>query len=164
RNGQPLELRNGAPLRLIVPGWYGIANVKWLRRIELRDRRYMGRFMARDYVTIRGERRGQEIVHVETSVARMNLKSIIARVTPRPTRDGLVPTKAYGAVWGDGTDLRKVEVQLDEQAWREATLDKEPRAKYCWTFFSIDLGTLKPGRHRLVSRATDINGRVQPTA
>ena len=43
RNGAPMEKRNGAPLRLIVPGWYGIACVKWLTRIELRDRRYMGR-------------------------------------------------------------------------------------------------------------------------
>src|SRR5438874_17424 len=59
RNGQPLEQRNGAPLRLIVPGWYGIANVKWLTRIEVRDRRYMGRFMGRDYVTVRGERKGR---------------------------------------------------------------------------------------------------------
>jgi len=57
RNGEPVEKRNGAPLRLIVPGWYGIANVKWLTRIEVRDRRYMGRFMGRDYVTVRGERR-----------------------------------------------------------------------------------------------------------
>jgi DMSO/TMAO reductase YedYZ molybdopterin-dependent catalytic subunit len=164
RNGQPLEKRNGAPVRLIVPGWYGVANVKWLRRIELRDRRYMGRFMARDYVTVRGERRGNETVHVETSVSRMNLKSIIARVTRRPTRDGVIPVKAYGAVWGDGTDVRKVEVQLGEQDWREAALAKEPRAKYSWTFFAIDLGNLRPGRHRLVSRATDVNGRVQPTA
>ena len=46
RNGSPLEKRNGAPLRLIVPGWYGIANVKWLSRIELRNSRYMGRLWA----------------------------------------------------------------------------------------------------------------------
>ncbi len=121
RNGQPLEKRNGGPLRLIVPGWYGIANVKWLSRIELRDRRYMGRFMGRDYVTVRGERRGEEIVPVETSVTRMNLKSIIARVTRRPTQDGVVPVKAYGAVWGDGTEVKKVEVQVDDQSWREAS-------------------------------------------
>jgi DMSO/TMAO reductase YedYZ molybdopterin-dependent catalytic subunit len=163
RNGEPLERRNGGPLRLIVPGWYGIANVKWLCRIELRDRRYMGRFMARDYVTVRGERRGDEIVYAETSVARMNLKSIIARVTRRRTKDGLVPTKAYGAVWGDGTPIKRVEIQLDDGDWREASLDGEPRAKYSWTFFSLDLGNLKPGKHRLVSRAIDMNERIQPT-
>ena len=54
-------------LRLIVPGYYGIANVKWLTRIELRDRCYMGRYMARDYVTVRAEERDGALTHVETS-------------------------------------------------------------------------------------------------
>ncbi len=164
RNGEPLEKRNGAPLRLIVPGWYGIANVKWLRRIELRSTRYMGRFMARDYVTLRGERRGDETVFVETSVNRMNLKSIVARVTRRATKSGVVPVKAYGAVWSDGTEIKSVEVKVDDGKWQPATLDKEPRDKYCWTFFSIDLGDLKPGKHTIVSRAIDADGRVQPAA
>jgi DMSO/TMAO reductase YedYZ molybdopterin-dependent catalytic subunit len=164
RDGKPLEKRNGAPLRLIVPGWYGIANVKWLHRIELRDRRYVSRFMGRDYVTVRGERRDGEIVYVETSVSRMNLKSIIARVTRQPAKNGLIPVKAYGAVWGDGTEVKKVEVQVDDGPWQEATLAREPRSKYCWTFFAIDLGNLKPGKHTLVSRAIDVKGRMQPTA
>ena len=55
-NGAALPQPHGAPVRLIAPGWYGIANVKWLNRIEVRDTRFMGRFMARDYVTIREER------------------------------------------------------------------------------------------------------------
>lgn len=164
RNGEPLAVRNGAPLRLIVPGWYGIANVKWLRRIEVRDRRYMGRYMGRDYVTVRGERHGDEIVFVESSVTRMNLKSVIARVTRRPAVDGTVPLKAYGAVWGDGTPIASVEVQFDGGDWRAATLDESPLEKFCWRFFSIELGAVAPGKHTLVSRAIDANGRIQPTA
>ena len=164
RNGDPMEHRNGAPLRLIVPGWYGIANVKWLTRIEARDTRYMGRYMGRDYVTVRGERRDGEVVFVETSVNKMNLKSIVARVTRGPTSGGLVPAKAYGAVWSDGTDIAKVEVQLDGGGWQAAQLAAEPRSKYCWTFFSIDLGKLEPGEHTVVSRGVDVSGRVQPGA
>lgn len=164
RNDELLELRNGAPLRLIVPGWYGIANVKWLTRIEVRDTRYMGRYMARDYVTVRGEKQGDEVVFVETSVNKMNLKSIVARVTRRETVDGAIPTKAYGAVWSDGTDIAKVEVKVDDGDWKQAKLDAEPRAEFCWTFFSIDLGKLKPGQHTIVSRAIDVNGRIQPSA
>src|SRR4029434_9731685 len=57
-NGASLPPANGSPLRLIAPGWYGIANVKWLTRIEVRDTRFMNRFMARDYVTIREEKPG----------------------------------------------------------------------------------------------------------
>ena len=164
RNGQPIEHRNGAPIRLIVPGWYGVANVKWLTRIECRDRRYMGRYMARDYVTVRGERLGDEMVYVESSVTRIQLKSAVARVTRLPTFDGKVPAKAFGVAWDDGTGIAKVEVKIDEGPWRVAKLSDEPRSKYGWTFFSIDLGQLLPGRHSVVSRATDTSGRVQPSA
>jgi DMSO/TMAO reductase YedYZ molybdopterin-dependent catalytic subunit len=168
RNGEPIEHRNGAPVRLIVPGWYGIANVKWLRRIELRDRRYMGRYMGRDYVTVRGERQGDEVVFVESSVARMNLKSVIARVTrrsPGGAEEGRVPLKAYGAVWStDSRQIDRVEVRLDDGDWRPAALDAEPRAPHSWIFFSIDLGGVAPGQHTLVSRAIDHTGRIQPTA
>jgi DMSO/TMAO reductase YedYZ molybdopterin-dependent catalytic subunit len=61
-NGEPLPPEHGFPVRLIAPGWYGVANVKWLTRVEVRDQRYAGRFMARDYVTIREEvREGQTV-------------------------------------------------------------------------------------------------------
>jgi len=164
RDGEPIEKRNGAPLRLIVPGWYGIANVKWLTRIEVRDRRYMGRFMGRDYVTVRGERRGKEIVFVETSVARMNLKSIVARVTRRPTQNGMVPLKAYCVAWSDGTEIDRIEVQVDGGKWRNAIPDSQPHSKYCWKFYSLDLGEVTPGKHTIVSRAVDVKGRIQPSA
>ncbi len=163
RNGEPLERRNGGPLRLIVPGWYGIANVKWLQRIEVRDRRYEGRFMGRDYVTVRGKKWGDEVVFLETSVGPMNLKSIVARVTHSGGQaDRRV--KAYGAVWGDGTPIDRVEVRVDDGPWRVAELAAEPRSKFCWTFFSIDLGSIPAGQHTVVSRAVDAQGRVQPSA
>jgi DMSO/TMAO reductase YedYZ molybdopterin-dependent catalytic subunit len=164
RNGEPLEHRNGAPIRLIVPGWYGVANVKWLTRIECRDRRYMGRYMARDYVTVRGERLGDEIVYVESSVTRIQLKSVVARVTRRATLDNKIPTQAFGIAWDDGTGIAKVEVQVDDGPWQPAVLSEQPRSKYGWTFFSIDLGPLTADKHKIVSRAIDINGRIQPTA
>lgn len=164
RDGKPIEKRNGAPVRLIVPGWYGIANVKWLKRIEVRNSRYMGRFMGRDYVTVRGERHGGEVVFVETSVTRMNLKSIVARITRRPVKAGVIPLMAYGAAWDDGTGIQKVQVKVDDGKWKDATLDEQPRAKFSWIFFSIDLGALEPGEHTVVSRAIDVDGRVQPPA
>ncbi|MCA9140626.1 MAG: molybdopterin-dependent oxidoreductase, partial [Planctomycetales bacterium] len=164
RNGEPIEHRNGAPIRLIVPGWYGVANVKWLSRIECRDRRYMGRYMARDYVTVRGERHGDEIVYVETSVTRINLKSVVARVARHPAVDGgKIPISAFGIAWDDGTGIAKVEVKIDDGPWQTSQLAAEPKSKYGWTFFSIDLGGLPPGDHTIVSRAIDVNGRIQPT-
>ena len=164
RNGEAIEHRNGAPIRLIVPGWYGIANVKWLARIECRDRRYMGRYMGRDYVTVRGERRDDDIVFVETSVTRINLKSVVARVSRGEAVDGKVPVSSFGVAWDDGTGLARVEVKIDDGPWREARLADEPHAKFGWRFFSTEPISLAPGEHTVVSRAVDLNGRVQPSA
>ena len=82
-NGAPLPPEHGYPARLIVPGWYGVANVKWLTRIEVIDTRYQGHFMARDYVTIREEARDGETVWTFTSVGRARLKSAPAKVLKR---------------------------------------------------------------------------------
>jgi sulfite oxidase len=97
----------------------------------------------------------------------MNLKSIVARVTRRPARDGKVPLKVYGAVWhNDARKIQGVEVRLDEGPWRAAQVEEAPQsdANYCWRFFSLDLGAVPAGKHQLVSRALDVDGHVQPAA
>jgi len=157
QNGQPLNKAHGGPLRLVVPGWYGVAWVKWLTRIEVHDRKFSNRFMARDYVTIRGEQQGGQTIWRETSVGRMNLKSVAARVTRR----GTGPAKITGAAWGDGSAIAKVEVRIDEGPWRPAQLTAN-RDQYAWTFWSFDWADVKPGEHSITSRATDAKGRVQP--
>jgi hypothetical protein len=141
-----------------------VANVKWLTRIDVRNRRYMGKYMGRDYVTVRGERRADGIEYVESSVTRIRLKSVIGRVTRRPAQNGQVPLRAIGAAWNDGTEITKVEVRVDGGAWQPAVLDAKPHEKFCWRFFSIDLGNLSPGKHVLVSRAFDAAGQVQPSS
>ena len=65
---------------------------------------------------------------------------------------------------GDGTPLKSVEVKIDDGPWQPATIDRSPREKYTWRFFSYDWKNPSPGEHTLVSRATDHEGRVQPTA
>ena len=80
-NGEPLPVGNGFPIRLVVPGWYGICNVKWLTRIEFSDRRFMGRFMGRSYVNILGRDVDGDgtLEFTEVSVTKMNVKSVVAR-------------------------------------------------------------------------------------
>jgi hypothetical protein len=78
-NGDPLPPEHGFPVRLIAPGWYGVANVKWLTRIEVTDHRFAGRFMARDYVSIREEQRGGQTVWTFATVSHDRLKSAPAR-------------------------------------------------------------------------------------
>ena len=159
-NGEPLTPAHGAPVRLVVPGWFGIAWVKWLQRVEVLDRRVMSKYMAREYVTVRGEERGEKTAWRETSIGPMLVKSMIARA--EKLRDGTV--RLRGAAWTDGTPLAKVELQVDDGLWQHVTLDKSPRSKFSWTFWSFDWRKPAAGEHRLVSRATDAEGRSQPTA
>jgi DMSO/TMAO reductase YedYZ molybdopterin-dependent catalytic subunit len=87
-NGAPLPPEHGFPLRLIAPGWYGVANVKWLSRIEVVDQRYAGRFMARDYVTIREETRRQDRLDVLDGQARPSeVRPGQGHAPARPLRD-----------------------------------------------------------------------------
>lgn len=161
-NDKPLDDVHGAPLRLVVPGWFGIAWVKWLTRIDLLDRRFMGKWMAREYVTIRGEERPPEDVNWrETSVCNINVKSLAARAVRR--RDGSI--RISGAAWSDGTPLQTVDLKIDEGPWQPVSLDPKPRdAKYTWTLWHFDWRNPAPGEHTIVSRASDKDGRVQPPA
>jgi len=157
-NGEPLPLYHGAPVRLIVPGWYGVANVKWLNQIHVQDRRYMGRFMARDYVTLSRRNIGGVERWEERSVTKINLKSSIIRVTRSGTDH-----KITGFVLNDGTPLKSVEIKIDDGPWREAKMD--PRSsRYSWKLFTYDWPNPSAGEHTIVSRVTDMNGQVQATA
>ena len=66
-----------------MPGWYGVANVKWLSQIHVQEEQYLGKFQARWYRTLRGEMIDGEMKWKETAVTHMQLKSFIARVTKR---------------------------------------------------------------------------------
>jgi len=154
-NGQPLDAGHGAPLRLLTPGWYGVANVKWLDRIEVIDTRFAGHFMARDYVTIREEQRDGQPVWTETLVGKALLKSAPARVS---RADG--GYKIAGAAWG--APIAGVEVQVDGGPWLPATITEGAGAEFAWKFWSIAWPDAAPGEHTITSRATDTAGNVQP--
>ena len=154
-NGAALPAPNGFPLRLIAPGWYGIANVKWLKRIELRDSPFRNKFMARDYVTIREEDHNGETVWVETSVGRALLKSAPARVTKKDNS-----YRITGAAWG--APIAKVEVKIDDGPWQEAAIDHSDEAKFAWKIWHLDWDKPTSGEHTVTSRAVDASGHIQP--
>jgi len=157
-NGEALPQFHGRPLRLLIPGFYGVANVKWITQIHVQDRRYMGRFMGRDYVTLKKEKIGNEERWVENSVTRINLKSSVIRVTKLGNQH-----KITGFVLSDGTAIKSVEVKIDNGAWQQAQIDPQS-SKYSWKLFTLDWANASPGEHTIVSRVTDVNGHVQPTA
>jgi DMSO/TMAO reductase YedYZ molybdopterin-dependent catalytic subunit len=162
-NGKPLDRDHGFPLRVIMPGWYGVANVKWLSEIHLQEERFLGNYQARHYRTVwavggTGELTDTATQFVEREVSKLNLKSVVARV--RKSADAHT---IHGFVLNDGTPLRSVEVKVDDGPWQRATLDPA-NTQYSWKLFSYRWQGATPGEHTLVSRATDANGVVQPTA
>ena len=156
--GEPLTKHQGAPLRLLVPGWYGVANVKWLSEIHVQEDQYLGKYQARWYRTLRGETIDGEVKWKETAVTHMQLKSFIARVTKSGNQ-----YKILGVVLNDGTPLRSVDVRVDDGPWQPATLDSATNSKYSWKLFTYTWANATPGEHTLVSRVTDAKGAVQPT-
>jgi len=162
-NGAPLDRNHGLPMRVVMPGWYGVANVKWLSEIRLQENRFLGNYQARWYRTVRavggtGELTDAETQFLETEVTKLNLKSVIARV-----RKSAGAHQVLGFVLNDGTPLRSVEVKVDEGPWQRAMLDPA-NTQYSWKLFTYRWDGATPGEHTLVSRATDVNGVVQPTA
>ena len=162
-NGQPLGRDHGFPVRVVMPGWYGVANVKWLSEIHLQEERFLGNYQARHYRTVWAEGGTGELTDpstqvVEREVSKLNLKSVIARV-----RKSAGAHTIHGFVLNDGTPLRSVEVKVDNGPWQRATLDPGS-SQYSWKLFSYQWQGATPGEHTLLSRATDVNGVVQPTA
>ena len=157
-NGAPLTKHQGFPLRLIVPGWYGVSNVKWVSQIHVQAEQYLGKFQARWYRTLKGEMIDGEMKWTETAISRMKLKSFVARVTQDASG-----YKVLGVVLHDGTPIKSVEVRVDEGPWQRATMDPATSSKYSWKLFNYSWTGATPGEHTLVSRVTDVNGAVQPT-
>ena len=161
-NDEPLPELNGFPLRLIAPGWYGVANVKWLTRIQVVDQRFTGKFMARDYVTIReGTGPSGETVWTFANVNHFRLKSAPAKVVRRADNSHVV----VGAAWG--APIAAVEVRIDDGPWTPAQLigpnaRQRGRGSFAWTFWAFEWGSPASGTHGVTSRAFDADGNLQP--
>lgn len=157
-NGQPLLPQHGAPLRLIVPDWYGMASVKWLERIEAVDRAFEGVQQSGSY-HFRG-------VPGEKGVpcTRMRVNSLMAPpgipdyYGRRRTVDA-GPAEILGRAWSGDAPIRRVEFALDGQ-WQDAILEGATAA-HAWRRWTVRWNAL-PGPHELRCRATDETGAVQP--
>src|ERR1044071_8639183 len=100
-----------------------------------------------------------EMKWVEKAVTHMQLKSYVARVTRDADR-----YKVLGVILNDGTPIKSVEVKVDNGNWQPATIDPGTNSKYSWKLFTYNWTGATPGEHTIVSRVTDVTGKVQPTA
>ena len=115
----------------------------------------MGRFMARDYVTLRQEGSDADGTWAETSVGRTNINSIPAKVVRAD--DGY---RIHGAAWGK--PIARVEVKIDDGPWQPAELGEGRDDPHTWTFWHLDWDA-SPGNHTVTSRAIGTDGEVQPS-
>jgi len=157
-NGTPLPPQHGAPLRLIVPRWYGMASVKWLCAIEARDQPFDGLQQARGYHFRRlpGEK-GEPC-----SLMRVNSLMAPPGIPDFYTRRRIVdagPVEIIGRAWSGAAPVERVEFGLDGD-WTPAAVAPERRAQ-SWTLWTF-AWQAAPGNHELACRATDAAGNTQP--
>jgi DMSO/TMAO reductase YedYZ molybdopterin-dependent catalytic subunit len=157
-NGQPLQPQHGYPLRLIVPGWYGMASVKWLRSIEAIDHPFEGYQQARTYrYKVDADDPGEPVSRIRVR-ALMTPPGIPDYFTRRRLVDpGRV--SLAGRAWGGAGGIAKVEVGVDGD-WADATLGPA-LGDFAWRSWSFDWDAT-PGKHLLACRATDATGERQP--
>lgn len=159
-NGEPLQPQHGYPLRLLVPGWYGMASVKWLDRIEAVPEPFHGYQMVQAYRYARAA----DDLGEPVSLVRVRALMIPPGIPDFMSRTRLLqagPVTLTGKAWAGRASVAKVEVSVDGGSiWSEARLGEaiSPYAWSPWTF----LWNATPGVYTLCVRATDANQNVQP--
>ena len=154
-NGEKIPVNHGFPLRAIVPGWYGMDSIKWLRRVEV----VRGRDGSPQYVRL--NRSLLAGMRPAGPVTEMNVKSAFSR----PIDGALLGGRRFtvrGAAWAGAGRVRRVEISTDgTKSWQTARLLTDP-LPYAWVQWVFDWKIPGPGRYELTVRATDDRDRTQP--
>ncbi|HBJ83007.1 MAG TPA: sulfite oxidase [Verrucomicrobiales bacterium] len=159
-NGEELTAAHGFPLRAIVPGWYGMASVKWLSRVIATAQPFNGYYQTIDYAYWQRGTSAPTLV----PITEMQVKAAIARPGFADTVRAGKMCLVSGAAWTTAAEITKVEVSTDGGAkWHKAQLLGEPvfNAWRLWEYGWQAPST--PGQATLLARATDSEGRTQPT-
>lgn len=156
-NGDELPVEHGFPVRLIVPGWYGVASVKWVTRIVAASSPFDGFYQVDRYVMLdpdSGASKGEPLT-------RLRIRSLIAD----PVADAVLPCGEHvvrGFAWSGAAAITRVEVSVNGgTSWEDADLTSEPE-RYLWRRWEYRWQPASPGPTTLLSRAVDANGNRQP--
>ncbi|MEY2498399.1 MAG: hypothetical protein QOD12_1955 [Verrucomicrobiota bacterium] len=160
-NGEKLTAAHGFPLRAIVPGWYAMASIKWLRRIIVTSKPFAGYYQSIDYSY--WTRTDGELPTLRP-LAEQQLKAEIARPATGETVPANAAVKVHGAAWGGAEEITKVEVSADNgKTWNAARLLGEA-VKNAWRLWEYEWRTpATRGPQTLMARATDSRGQGQPS-
>jgi sulfite dehydrogenase len=157
-NGAPVSLAHGGPLRLIVPGYNGVNNIKYVKRVAFTPVESQARIMSHGYrVTPPGGTSNPN----EPSVQELNVKSWVnSPNADRPAKAGTV--YVTGVAFSAGQPIRRVEVSSDGgKTWIDAAFIGPDLGRFAWRQFALPL-RMAPGNYVVTSRATDAAGNVQP--
>ena len=157
-NGAPLSLAHGGPLRLVVPGYNGVNNIKYVKRVAFTPVESQAKIMNTGY---RMTPLGEQSKASEPSIQELNVKSFVTSPAgDRPVKAGVVYIN--GVAFSGGSPIRRVEVSSDGgKSWIDAPFIGPDLGRFAWRQFSLPL-RMTPGNYVLVSRATDAAGSVQP--
>jgi sulfite oxidase len=163
-NGSPLTKHHGYPARALVPGWIGAASCKWLTEIKLLDAEFVGNFMNPAYRFPNQPGKPGDAVKPEDThpLTALSVKSVIAGPSDGASlKVGKVAV--HGAAWAGEADITKVEISTDGgTTWNPAKLGHE-QAHYAWRLWSYNWKATKSGDYIILARATDSQGRTQPS-
>ncbi len=160
-NGVPLPPQHGFPLRLLVPGWYGMTSVKWLERITVLDRPFKGFQMAKRY------RRQLDEDDPGIPFTRMSPRALAVPpgIPDFHSRERYVaggPCELRGRAWSGWAPVAGVDVSLDGgETWTAAELERDVDSPWAWVGWRFAWDA-RPGRHELCFRARDEAGNEQP--
>jgi DMSO/TMAO reductase YedYZ molybdopterin-dependent catalytic subunit len=155
-NGEEIPLDHGYPVRVVVPGWYGVASVKWLTEIELVERPFTGYFQY-DRYQYEWEREGGV---TREPVSLQHVRALITEPSPDDEVDrGDVTIR--GVAWSGAAAIARVEVSVGGGPWQEARLLGE-RHRHSWQRWEQVVHVDRPGPFTLRARGTDLAGRTQP--
>ena len=158
-NGAPIPLAHGGPLRLVLPGYSGINNVKYVKRVAFSAKESDARIMSHGY---RVTPPGATAEPNQPSVLEMSVKSWINGPTADNGPMSAGPVQIHGVAFGGTQPVQRVEVSTDGgKTWRDARLVGPDLGRFAWRQF-VYTTRLTAGTHTLASRATDAAGNVQP--
>lgn len=158
-NGQELPLAHGFPLRALVPGWYGMASVKWLSEIIASAEPFHGYYQSVDYAYWLREYGEPSLV----PITEMQVKAQIARPGPAEVVPVGQSYRVHGAAWSSEAEIIQVEISTDAgQIWHNARLG-DATDRHAWRLWDFTWWPDHCGRTTLMVRATDARGRTQPT-
>ncbi|WP_129703413.1 sulfite oxidase [Priestia megaterium] len=156
-NGYPIPFKHGYPLRLIVPGWYAMASVKWIKRIKVIDKQFKGPFQSVDYVYYPHEDNDNESFPVTT----INVNSTIQKPLDMQTLNtGIHEIK--GIAWTGVGKITKIDISLDNGATWNACQFTSSTENHAWTHWSYIWEIKEQGEYTILIKATDSEGNVQP--